>query len=155
MNEYVVVCQNMRSLFNVGSVFRTADCFGASKIYLTGITGRPPRNEISKVALGAEEYIPWEYSKQPLRLVKKLKAAGYRIVALEQASNSKTIYEYRPQFPIALILGYEVSGLPKNILAECDDIIEIPMYGKKESLNVAAAFAVAASRIAELAQRQL
>jgi 23S rRNA (guanosine2251-2'-O)-methyltransferase len=152
-NEYVVVCQNMRSLFNVGSVFRSADCFGASKVYLTGITGRPPRKEISKVALGAEEYIDWEYVKQPFRLIKKLKAEGYRIAALEQAPNSKIIYEYKPKFPLALILGYEVAGLPKNILAACDDIIEIPMYGKKESLNVASAFAVMASRLAEIAQK--
>jgi tRNA G18 (ribose-2'-O)-methylase SpoU len=144
-DEYVVICQNMRSLFNVGSVFRTADCFGVSKIYLTGITGRPPRKEISKVALGAEVYIPWEYARQPLRLIKKLKAAGYRIVALEQLpGKSKILGDYQPKFPTALLLGYEVSGLPKNLLSACDDVMEIPVYGKKESLNVASAFAIAA-----------
>jgi tRNA G18 (ribose-2'-O)-methylase SpoU len=144
-NEYVVICQNMRSLFNVGSIFRTADCFGASKVYLTGITGRPPRKEISKVALGAEVYIPWKYVRQPLRLIKQLKSEGYRIVALEQfPGKSKILGSYHPKFPTALLLGYEVTGLPKNLLSACDDVIEIPMYGKKESLNVASAFAIAA-----------
>lgn len=153
--EYVVICQNMRSLFNVGSVFRTADCFGASKIYLTGITGRPPRKEIAKVALGADEYIPWEYARQPLRLIKRLKNEGYRIVALEQLpGKSKRLGDYQPKFPIALLLGYEVTGLPKNLLSVCDDVLEIPMYGKKESLNVASAFAIAAHHFSQSKYRK-
>ena len=147
--EYYVLCQNIRSLFNVGSIFRTADCFAADKVYLTGITGRPPRKEISKVALGADVYVPWEYSKQPLRLIKKLKEQGVRIVALEQVPNrSVNLNTYKPVFPSVIILGYEVSGLPKSILDECDDIIEMPMYGQKESLNVASAFAIAANHFA-------
>jgi len=140
----------MRSLFNVGSVFRTADCFGVSKIYLTGITGVPPRKEISKVALGADKYIPWEYARQPLRLIKRLKAEGYRIVALEQLpGKSIRLGNYKPKFPMALILGYEVSGLPQNLLSACDDVVEIPLYGQKESLNVASAFAIAAHHISQ------
>jgi len=147
--EYYVLCQNMRSLFNVGSVFRTADCFAADKVYLTGITGRPPRKEISKVALGADEYLPWEYHKQPLRLIKKLKKQGVRIVALEQApGRSINLNDYKPTFPSVIVLGYEVSGLPKSILDECDDIVEMPMHGHKESLNVASAFAIAANHFA-------
>lgn len=145
----------MRSLFNVGSVFRSADCFGVSKIYLTGITGRPPRKEISKVALGADEYIPWEYAKQPLRLIKQLKKEGYRIVALEQLpGKSKKLRDYHPKFPTALLLGYEVSGLPKNLLSVCDDVLEIPLYGKKESLNVASAFAIAAYHFSQAKYRK-
>ena len=147
--EYYVLCQNIRSLFNVGSIFRTADCFSVDKIYLTGITGRPPRKEISKVALGADEYVPWEYVKQPLRLIKKLKKQGVRIVALEQVpGRSVNLNKYKPIFPSVIILGYEVDGLPKNIIDECDEIIEIPMYGQKESLNVASAFAIAANHFA-------
>lgn len=149
-NQYVVVCQNTRSLFNVGSIFRTADCFGASKIYLTGITGCPPRKEISKVALGADEYIPWEYVRQPLRLLKRLKAEGYRIVALEQLpGKSIKLKNFKPKFPMALVLGYEVSGLPKSLLSACDDVVEITLYGQKESLNVASAFAIAAYHISQ------
>lgn len=134
----------------MGSIFRTADAFGADKIFLTGITGRPPRKEISKVALGAENYIPWQYHKQPARLIKDLKKKGIKIVALEQApGKSINLNKWQPKFPLALILGYEPKGLPKSLLALADDIVEIPMHGKKESLNVAVAFGIAANHIAE------
>ncbi len=150
VKEFYVICQNIRSLFNVGAIFRTSDAFGVDKIYLTGITGRPPRKEISKVALGAEEYIPWEYHKQPTRLIKQLKEQGIRIVALEQVKGkTKSLYTWKPKFPMALILGYEPKGLPKAIIKLADEIVEIPMYGKKESLNVAVAFGVAANHIAQ------
>ncbi len=145
-----VICQNIRSLFNVGSIFRTADAFGVDKIFLTGITGRPPRNEISKVALGAENYIPWEYYRQAARLIKKLKAEGVRIVALEQVKGkSKDLNNWKPKFPMALLLGYEPEGLPKSLIALADEVIEIPMYGQKESLNVGVAFGIAANHIAK------
>ncbi len=153
--EFYVICQNIRSLFNVGSIFRTADCFGVNKIFLTGITGRPPRKEISKVALGADEYIEWEYHRQPARLLKQLKNQGVRIVALEQAKGkSIELNSYKPQFPMALLLGYEVKGLPKSLLKLADDIVEIKMYGKKESLNVGVAFGIAANRISMLKYRK-
>jgi len=148
--EFYVICQNIRSLFNVGSIFRTADAFGVDRIYLTGITGRPPRKEISKVALGAENYIPWEYHRQPARLIKSLKKQGIRIVALEQVkSKSMKLSKWKPKFPIALIVGYEPKGLPKSLIKLSDDVVEIPMFGKKESLNVGVAFGVAANHIAE------
>ncbi len=151
MKEFYVICQNIRSLFNVGAIFRTADAFGADKIFLTGITGRPPRKEISKVALGAEEYMPWEYQRQPARLIKKLKSQGVQIVALEQAKGeSIDLNQWQPKFPLALILGYEPVGLPKPLLKLADQIVEIPMHGKKESLNVAVAFGIAANHIAKL-----
>ena len=147
--QFYVICQNIRSLFNVGAIFRTADCFGVDKIYLTGITGRPPRTEISKVALGAEKFIPWEYCRQPTKLIKKLKADGVKIVALEQVKNkSVTLKNFKPEFPLALILGYEPKGLPKTLISLSDTIIEIPMHGKKESLNVGIAFGIAANYIA-------
>ena len=147
--EFYVICQNIRSLFNVGSIFRTADAFGADRIYLTGITGRPPRKEISKVALGAEGYIHWEYHRQPARLIKALKKNGVRIVALEQVKNkSIDMRKWKPKFPMALILGYEPKGLPKSLIKLCDDVVEISMFGEKESLNVGVAFGVAANHIA-------
>ncbi|TSC65154.1 MAG: tRNA/rRNA methyltransferase SpoU [Candidatus Doudnabacteria bacterium Gr01-1014_77] len=123
--EFYVICQNIRSLFNVGSIFRTADAFGVDRIYLTGITGRPPRKEISKVALGAEEYIPWEYHRQPARLIKALKKEGIRIVALEQVKNkSIDMHKWKPKFPMALILGYEQKGFPKSLIKLADDVVE-------------------------------
>ena len=147
--EIVVVCQNIRSLFNVGSIFRTSDCFGVGKVILTGITGRPPRKEIAKVALGAENYIPWEYVRFPLKAVKKLKAEGYTIVALEQhPGRSVPLSTYLPTFPIAILLGYEVKGLPKPLLEASDVIVEIEQYGQKESLNVSVAFGIAANHMA-------
>jgi tRNA G18 (ribose-2'-O)-methylase SpoU len=147
---FFIVCQNIRSLFNVGAIFRTADCFGADKIYLCGITGQPPRKEISKVALGAENYIPWQYQRQPARLIKDLKSKAIKIVALEQVKGkSKNLNSWKPKFPLALILGYEPKGLPRNLLALADEILEIPMHGKKESLNVAVAFGIAANHIAQ------
>jgi 23S rRNA (guanosine2251-2'-O)-methyltransferase len=146
---FYVVCQNIRSLFNVGSIFRTADAFGVDKVFLTGITGRPPRNEISKVALGAEQYIPWEYHRYPARLIKKLKAEGVHIVALEQVEGrSVSLNKWKPKYPMALILGYEPIGLPKDLVALADEVVEIPMYGQKESLNVGVAFGIAANHIA-------
>ncbi len=148
--QFYVICQNIRSLFNVGAIFRTADSFGVDKVYLTGITGRPPRKEISKVALGADGYVPWEYHKQATRLIKKLKEEGVRIVALEQvAGKTVSLNQWKPKFPLALILGYEPKGLPKAIINLADEIVEIPMYGKKESLNVGVAFGVAANQIAQ------
>jgi tRNA G18 (ribose-2'-O)-methylase SpoU len=148
--EFYVICQNIRSLFNVGSVFRTADAFGVDKIFLTGITGRPPRAEISKVALGAENYIPWEYYKQAARLIKNLKEEGVTIVALEQVKGeSVNLNTWKPKYPLALILGYEPVGLPKSLIALADVVVEIPMHGQKESLNVGVAFGVAANHIAK------
>lgn len=147
--EFYVICQNIRSLFNVGTVFRTGDAFGVTKIFLTGYTGTPPRKEISKVALGAEDWIPWEHHRQPARLIKKLKAQGVHIVALEQVPGRSTdVNAYQPQFPMALLLGYEVDGLPARLIALADDVVEIPMHGRKESLNVGVAFGIAANRIA-------
>jgi|SRR5579872_858580 len=147
--RFYVICQNIRSLFNVGAIFRTADCFGVDKIFLTGITGCPPRKEISKVALGAETWIAWEYHRQAARLIKKLKAEGVRIVALEQVrGKSVDLNKWRPRFPLAIILGYEPKGLPAKLLALADQVVEIPMFGKKESLNVGVAFGIAANKIA-------
>lgn len=146
--ELYVIAHNIRSLHNVGSIFRSADSFGVNKIYLTGYSGAPVGNnagKISKVALGAEEFVPWEQSKSAVRLIKKLKAQGIRIAVLENNVRRKTIAlgKYKPKFPLALLLGEETKGNTKVLLGLADDILEIPMHGKKESLNVSVACGVA------------
>src|SRR6476469_3622433 len=146
--ELILIAHNIRSLHNVGSIFRAADGFGVSKIYLTGYTGAPEgtnAGKIHKVALGAEEFVPWEQTRSLVRLIAKLKKTGVRIVALENNVNYKvtSLRKYKPKFPMALILGEEVKGHTKKILDLCDDIIDIPMVGQKESLNVSVACGIA------------
>jgi len=147
MEEFYVICDNIRSLENIGSIFRTADALGVTKIYLCGICGTPPNPKISKTALGAEKNIPWEYAKQTGRLIDKLKKQGIEVVALEQAKNSIDYSKYRPKFPIALVVGNEVKGISTAVLKKCDKITELPMVGKKESLNVSVAFGIAGYEI--------
>ncbi len=155
MKEIVAVLPNIRSLHNVGSAFRTADAAGVSKLYLSGITPKPVdllgnyRREIAKVALGAERTVPWEYARSTAALLKELKKAGYQIFAVEQSPKSVLYYQVKPakNGKIALVLGNEVEGLPKDILRLADKILEIPMRGKKESLNVSVAFGVAIFRL--------
>jgi tRNA G18 (ribose-2'-O)-methylase SpoU len=149
-SQLFVIAHNIRSLHNVGSIFRTADSFGVSKIYLTGYTGAPTgknADKIRKVALGAEQFVPWEQSKSLVLLVKKLRKEipNIRIAVLENNVNYKTILlkDYKPKFPLAIILGEETKGNTKKILDLADDILEIPMAGKKESLNVSVATGVA------------
>jgi 23S rRNA (guanosine2251-2'-O)-methyltransferase len=151
----VVLLHNIRSLHNVGSIFRTADGAGVEKLYLCGITPGPLNrfgevvNDVKKTALGAEATVAWDGSaRSPLavsKLLEKLKKDGYKIVALEQDKRATLYTRFRPnkKEKIALILGAEVEGLPKTILNKCDTIIEIPMAGKKESLNVSVAFGIA------------
>jgi len=145
--EIYLIAQNIRSLYNVGSLFRTCDAFKVEKIYLCGYTGTPPRNQISKTALGAEESVEWEKCQQTLALVKKLKRDGVNVVALETSKKSKSILKFKPKFPLALIVGHEVEGIKKNILNQADEIIEISMQGTKESLNVSVATGVALFQI--------
>ncbi len=141
--EIYVICDNIRSLENIGSIFRTADAIGVSKIFLCGISGKPPHSKISKTALGAEEAIPFEHYKQTGRLIDKLKKQKIKIIALEQEKNAVSYENFKPDFPMALVLGNEVKGISKTILKKADRIIFLPMQGKKESLNVSVAFGVA------------
>lgn len=147
IKDFFVVCDNIRSLENIGSIFRTSDALGVSKIYLCGICGTPPNHKIEKTALGAEKTVPFEYYKQTGRLLEKLKKQGIEIVGLEQDKNSINILKYKPQKAVALIIGNEVKGVSKAILKKCDKIIEIPMKGKKESLNVSVSFGIAGYQI--------
>lgn len=146
--EFFVIAHNMRSLLNVGSVFRTSDAFGVAKIYLTGYTGTPGnifhRARMAKASLGAESWVPWEYYRSPVKLIKRLRSEGVKIIALENRRRAKNIAKFKPKFPLALVLGEEVRGVSPAILKLCDSIIQIPMLGKKESLNVAVAFGIAA-----------
>lgn len=144
-NELYIIAHNIRSLHNVGSIFRTADALGATKVFLTGYSGTPPDSKIAKVALGAEEFVPWEQNKSPVRLIKKLKASGVRIAVLENNVKYQTtpLQKYKAKFPLALLLGEETKGSSKKLLELADDIIEIPMQGQKESLNVSVACGIA------------
>lgn len=138
-NNFIILLPNIRSAHNVGAMFRTADGAGVDKIYLTGYTPTPPHPRLDKVSLGAEKWMDWEYAKQPGRLLKKLKAEGYKIVALELTPKSVSIYKWKPTFPLVLIVGNEKTGVTKNMLKYCDEEVELPMRGKKNSLNVSVA----------------
>lgn len=145
---------NIRSVYNVGAIFRTADAFGVSKVYLTGYTPIPENIysgiKISKTALGSEKFVPWEYCKSPLTLINKMKKQGVRVVALENhKGKSIQIKKFKPKFPLLLILGEEVGGVDEFLLKKCSQIVEIPMLGKKESLNVSVAFGIMAFWIAQ------
>ena len=145
--SFFVICDNIRSLENVGSIFRTADALGVTKLFLCGISGTPPNHKISKTALGAEKTIPFEYHKQTWRLVEKLKKENVYIVALEQSPKSILYTTFKPRFPLALIIGNEVKGVSKKVLSQADKTIYLPMAGAKESLNVSVAFGVAGYQI--------
>jgi tRNA G18 (ribose-2'-O)-methylase SpoU len=145
---FVAVLDNIRSLHNVGSIFRTADAAGVGKLYLCGMTGAPPRQEIRKAALGAEETVPWEYFKQTGDALAQLKQEGYFLLALENTSTSIDYRRAAYRFPLALVIGHEYNGIAPEILSHCDGVIALPMRGVKASLNVAVAFGVAAYEIA-------
>ena len=145
----VVILDNIRSIHNVGSIFRTSDALGVDKIYLCGCTPTPKdrfgreRQDLAKVALGAEKDIDWEYIKETKEIVKTLKKEKYQIIAVEQSKNSVDYKNVKIKYPTALIMGNEVGGIEKEILKLVDFIAEIPMSGKKESLNVSVSFGIA------------
>lgn len=135
----VIVLDNIRSVYNVGSIFRTADAFRIRKIVLCGITGCPPQAEIHKTALGAEDSVEWSYCKDTLQAVEALKAEGYRVMAVEQVAGSVKLDRWKAaeDCPYALILGNEVKGVQQSVVDQCDESLEIPQFGTKHSLNVA------------------
>lgn len=147
----LIILDNIRSCHNVGSIFRTADAVGIEKIYLCGITPAPldkygrENKRLTKVSLGAEKAVAWERRDSALSVIKELKAQGCKIISLEQSPKSVSIFKAKlaPKKKYALVLGAEVEGLSRAILSQSDMIAEIPMRGKKESLNVAVAFGVA------------
>jgi tRNA G18 (ribose-2'-O)-methylase SpoU len=132
----VLVSDNVRSMHNIGSLFRTADCFRVAHIHLCGLSPLPGAAEIEKTALGATESVAWTHWNSTLECLESLKKQGYRLAALEQATNSIDLRHYEPKGPTALVLGHEVKGVDLEVLLACDDVIEIQQFGTKHSLNV-------------------
>jgi 23S rRNA (guanosine2251-2'-O)-methyltransferase len=139
-----VVVDNVRSLYNIGSIFRTSDGVLLQKLILTGFTSVPPRKEIEKTALGATQSVPWEYIKDPAEAVQQLKREGYKTFCLELTDKVVPYHSVLPaDFPLCLVIGNEITGVSPSALAACDDAIEIPQFGIKQSLNVAVAYGIA------------
>lgn len=155
--QRIVIAHNLRSTHNVGSIFRSCDGFGVNKLYLTGYTPYPivagdrrlPHvrdrltRQIHKTALGAESSTPFEYVDDPATAIAVCRQGGFRIVALEQTAGSISLAHYKPPDKLALVLGEEVHGIPPELLKLCDDAVEIPMSGNKESFNVSVAAGIA------------
>ncbi len=139
----IVIAHNIRSLHNVGSIFRSCDAFAVEKLYLTGFTGVPPRKEIAKVSLGSEHRVPWEAVSEIRSLLQTLKQQGFCVVALDNTRASMPIQAFKTDKPLALLLGNEVDGVEKDLLAACDQQVEILMPGEKQSLNVSVATGIA------------
>lgn len=147
--------EDVRSLWNVGSIFRTADGAGFSRLYLCGITGCPPRKEISKTSLGAENSVSWESYACALDVLPELKGNGIFLLGLEKSDSSDPLSDFLAsktiKMPLCLLVGNEVTGLSAEVLSQCDKVVHLPMRGVKESLNVSVAFGIAAYAIAEAA----
>jgi tRNA G18 (ribose-2'-O)-methylase SpoU len=141
-NQVFLILDNIRSMYNVGAMFRTADAARIEKIYLCGITATPPRKEIEKTALKTIDFMAWEHREDTESLIEELQANGIKIVALEQTNISVNYKYFDYQKPVAIIVGHEVSGVSDNLLKKCDGIVEIPMYGIANSLNVATAVGI-------------
>lgn len=156
MKNIVLILHNIRSTYNVGAITRTAECLGVNKIYATGYTAytesdillAPPfiikkmRDAIHKTALGAENIIPVVHRSDIDILITDLRREGYKIIALEQHKNSIKLDKYNDKSPVAVIVGEEVKGITENLIHQADEILEIPMYGKKESFNVSVAVGI-------------
>ena len=141
----IVILDNVRSLNNIGSVFRTCDAFLIEKIYLCGITATPPNKEIHKTALGATDSVVWEYVENTLLAVEKLKEQGVYIISIEQAENSTMLNDFQPngKQKYAIIFGNEVKGVEQEVVSASDEVIEIPQYGTKHSLNISVSAGIA------------
>jgi len=137
-----ILVENVRSVHNVGAIFRSADGFGAERIYLTGYTAHPPREDLHKTALGAEDAVPWEYIKNPTNAAATIKKQGIPLVLIEQTHDSKSIYELDFKFPICFMVGNEVNGVSEELSRLADIHVELPMRGIKQSLNVSVSVGV-------------
>ena len=143
---YVLILDDIRSMNNIGSVFRTADAFKVEKIYLCGITATPPHREIQKTALGADETVIWEHAQDVQSIVKDLQNNGYKVAAVEQVENSVSLLDFQPQKgeKYAFIFGNEVFGVNPAIVEQADFCLEIPQYGTKHSLNISVTVGIVA-----------
>ena len=151
-SKVVVVLDNVRSMHNVGSVFRTADAFLIQSVYLCGYTPKPPHRDIQKTALGATETVEWHYVSSTMEAVNLLKEKGYKIFAVEQAEGSVSLEKFNPEDNIAVIFGNEVEGVDVEVLKHCDACIEIPQFGTKHSLNISVAAGIV---LWEITRKQL
>ena len=141
---FTVVVDNVRSLYNVGSIFRTSDGVLLHKLILTGFTPKPPRKEIEKTALGATQSVPWEHVRHPRDAITRLKQEGLKAYCLELTDSPIPYYQVKPtDFPLCLVIGNEITGVSKEVIAQCDGALAIPQYGIKQSLNVAVAYGIA------------
>jgi len=136
--KVVIILDNIRSMHNVGSVFRTADAFAVEKIILCGITAQPPHRDIEKSALGATASVEWEYETETIEVVKKLQSKGYKVLAIEQTENSAELqkFEFNYHSSYAIVFGNEVDGVQQAVIDACEGCIEIPQFGTKHSFNV-------------------
>lgn len=136
------VLDNIRSLYNVGSIFRTADASGVERLILCGITPAPPHPSMRKTALGADERVAWEQSRNGVAALGRLRLAGYRVAAIETGEGAVDLFDWQPEFPLAVVFGNEVEGVSPAMLDMCDARVSLPMHGIKRSLNVATAAGV-------------
>lgn len=134
-----ILLDNVRSMYNVGSFFRTADAAGVERLLLSGITAYPPKNAIRKTALGADERVPWEHACDPLPMARRLRENGFELAAVETSVHAVDLFDWQPAFPVCIVFGHEVEGIQPALLARCDTHVRIPMLGTKHSLNVATA----------------
>jgi 23S rRNA (guanosine2251-2'-O)-methyltransferase len=133
-----VLLHNVRSLYNVGAFFRTADAVGLSRLYLSGFTGAPPSRQIAKTALGSEQTVAWERA-DPLAIIDARRGAGWEAAAVETVDEAVDLFDWQPRFPVLIVFGHEVEGLPAELVQRCGTRVRIPMVGAKRSLNVATA----------------
>lgn len=143
-NDVILILDQVRSLNNVGSAFRTSDAFNVKKIYLCGITGKPPHRDINKTALGATESVEWEHVPSTVQLIRKLKTEGWNILAVEQVGSSTSLLDFNPSKDekYAFIFGNEVFGVEQEVVDASDQCLEIPQYGTKHSLNISVTIGV-------------
>ena len=134
-----ILLNDVRSMYNVGAFFRSADAAGCEKLYLSGITARPPHSGIAKTALGAEDTVAWEHAPDAASLLRSLHQSGHEIAAIETSVHAVDLYDWQPRFPVCVLFGHEVDGLAAPLLDLCDTHVRIPMLGRKHSLNVATA----------------
>ena len=135
----IVILDNVRSLNNIGSVFRSSDAFRIAHIYLCGITATPPHKDIQKTALGSTDAVDWSYAKDTFEVVKNLQKQNVKVMAIEQAENAQMLQDFTPQIntTYAVVFGHEVKGVAQDVVNQCDGVIEIPQFGTKHSLNIA------------------
>lgn len=149
-----VLLDNIRSMYNVGSIFRTSDGARVNELILTGFTPHPPRKEISKTALGATDTVPWSYVKDPLEAIARLKGDGVKICLVEQTDGSRPHTSVQPEeFPLCLLIGNELTGISPALVEAADMAIEIPMFGAKQSLNAAVAYGIAVFEMVRVLHR--